>query len=565
MPDLIIQAPRQGIAPSPHLGFGDVRNLDIFSVPGVVKINNLTTKLSGTTITGSPKWIIRDPLRPSDVWVLDDDDNVYKGTSAGTYWKQITGHTAGSGYGEGIAIWNDYLFKADAALLDIYGPLSGTTGTGTISSSGTAVTGVGTSFDTELVVGDSIWIGTNTNATLIRFVTVITDATHMTINAAPATAYAGDAFKYAHWTKNWQVIDSETNNHPMFVSKNDGKLYGGAGKYIFSIEELTTFDPATAATYAFTKQALDLPSDYIITCLAEQGNNLMIGTNIGGSNGYFYKTADIFPWDRSSPSFGQPICLEENGVSAMITVNSILYILAGIEGKIFSSNGVQTSLIAQIPISVANIEGGNYIRFYPGSICVYKGRIFFGVGKDFTDVTIGGIGVWSLLPTSKGNILTFEHQISTGNSGLDGRVEVEALCPLRRDYLLIGWEDIGNTAQGIDAVSQTSRYTSYAAYFESPMYPVGTNLHPRPFQEIEFQLARPLRTNEGIKVDYRVNITDDFTNLGTYDYSTFGAILSKNFVLSRPVEKIPACEQIQLKIYLTGTTTSPELKNIILR
>jgi len=82
----------------------------------------------------------------------------------------------------------------------------------------------------------------------------------------------------ANWSNSWQAIDSDTLWHPMIVSKLDGLLYGGAGRYVFSIEELTTFVPGTGATFTYTQQALDLPSRYRIKCLDELGNNIMLGT-----------------------------------------------------------------------------------------------------------------------------------------------------------------------------------------------------------------------------------------------------------------------------------------------
>ena len=54
----------------------------------------------------------------------------------------------------------------------------------------------------------------------------------------------------ANWTNSWKAIDSDLLWHPMLVSKNDNKLYGGAGKYVFSLDEATApFVPATAASY----------------------------------------------------------------------------------------------------------------------------------------------------------------------------------------------------------------------------------------------------------------------------------------------------------------------------
>ncbi len=559
--DLIIKAPSEGIGASPLVGYGDVRNLDIHTQPGSVRINNLAVKQSGSIVIGSINWLIRNPLIVNEIWGVDGSDRIYK-SWLGSNVKILTGNT-GSGYGSGLAIWKDYLFVGSGTALDCFGPLSGKEITGTVSSSGTAITGSGTAFDTELAVDDWIMLQNATNATTMRKVTVITDATHLTLDAAPASTWSESTIVSFKWTKAFQTIDTSAK-HPLYISKLDDKLYGGAGRYIFSIDENSgqTFAPATAATFTFTSRCdVDLPSNYIITCFEELGNNLMIGTGIKTGITQ-YKIADIFPWDTTSSFFGQPISLNECGISAMITVNSILYIFAGTEGKIFSCNGTQTFQIAQIPIGIANTEQGYALFFYPGSVANYKGRIFFGVGNE-TGALTGGIGIWSLLPGIK-NILTFEHTISTGNSGVSYKQTITALCPVRYYTLCLAWYDATPTAvYGIDRTDETIRCVSYAAYFESPLYSVGTPLNKRKFTNACFQLAKELATDQAIRISYRVNLTDSFTVLGTYTYAILGAVNSHSF----PAE-IPECEFLQIKVELTtasSSATSPEFIKIILQ
>ena len=117
---------------------------------------------------------------------------------------------------------------------------------------------------------------------------------------------------------------------------------------------------------------------------------------------------------------------------------------------------------------------------------------------------------------------------------------------------------------GLDLTNTSAYSTTYTGYFDSPLYVVGTNLQSRKFTELEFRFARPLRANEGIKFEYRTDLSLTFTTIGTYDYTTWGAIVSKNIITELPTD-IKSCEQVQFRISLTGTTTSPQLKSIILR
>src|SRR5262245_28280329 len=68
------------------------------------------------------------------------------------------------------------------------------TGTGTLSNTAgsTSVVGTGTSFTTQLKVGDFITIGTTTDQ-----IVSITDSTHLTVRDAIATAHTNSAFTFS--------------------------------------------------------------------------------------------------------------------------------------------------------------------------------------------------------------------------------------------------------------------------------------------------------------------------------------------------------------------------------
>lgn len=495
---LIIRAPSTGIAQSPHVGFADVRNLDVFSFPGVAILNNLLAKKSGSTVTNRVNWMVKNPATPAEIYALDTAGVVYKSTDSGATWAVLSGNTTTSAHGNGLAIFKNYLFVARDALLDVCGD------------------------------------GTATGITA------------------------------ANWTNGWKSIDSDVLWHPMLISKNDNKLYGGAGKYVYSLDEVSgqTFAPGNSATYTFTSQALDLPPNYRIKCIEELGNNLVLGT-WQGTNVYDLRIADIFPWDRSASSFGQPITLNEFGTHALLNTGNSLIILAGLDGLVYTSDGVSASPIGQIPLSIADISGGKYIEFFPGAICNFRKRVYFGVSSGGSATTIAGMGVYSLTRTSKGNILIHEHTISTGSDG-DGEIlNIGSLLPITRDELLVSWRDA--SSYGIDKTTNTSYTTSYGGYFDAFLYRTGRSDQLHKFQELEINLVRPLRTNEGVRVAYRDDLTDSFTTLITWDFATYGAELSHTTSLNTPTYNIPASELLQIRVSLTGTTTSPEFSHITLR
>uniref|UniRef100_A0A6H1ZQT0 Uncharacterized protein n=1 Tax=viral metagenome TaxID=1070528 RepID=A0A6H1ZQT0_9ZZZZ len=483
--NLEIYAPSQGLAISPHRGYANLRNLDIFSVPGIAKLNNILSKKSSTTITAQIKWIVKNPASPANIYAIDSNGVVYNSTDSGATWVSLSDR---AGAGEGAVVWKDYLIVATTTGLDTYGPLSGT----------------------------------------------------------PA------------WSAAWQTIDTGAW-HPMLTSKLDGKVYGGAGRYVFTIEENSgqNFAPGTAATYTFTQQALDLPEDYKIKCLEELGNNLLCGT-WQGMNVYDVKEATIFPWDGTSTTYGQPIIIKEHGCHGLLTEGNIAYVLAGIEGIIYKTNGVSAWPVAQIPSSVCDISNTKYLEFYPGAFINYKGRPFFGVSSQ----NVAGMGVWSLMETSKGTILNHEHSISTLTDGGTNPLIIGALLGITRDTLLVGWRD--NVTYGIDKTNPASfAYgTDYSGYFESALYWVGGEITPRTFEQLEFFLAKELAATEGVKIDYRVNLTDSFTEIDTYTTTEMGTSQSSH----EDEAAIPSCQMVQIKVSLKGTsTTTPSFRLLTLK
>lgn len=123
---------------------------------------------------------------------------------------------------------------------------------------------------------------------------------------------------------------------------------------------------------------------------------------------------------------------------------------------------------------------------------------------------------------------------------------------------------------GIDLTTATAyNYgTDYSGYFETPLYIVGNYNNKRIFSEIEIQFAKELATGEGIQISYRVNLTDSFTTIKKKDgttltltYAVLGAITTHIVAAD-----IPACDMIQIRVALLGTTTTtPQLRQIILR
>ena len=242
--------------------------------------------------------------------------------------------------------------------------------------------------------------------------------------------------------------------------------------------------------------------------------------------------ADIFPWDRSSVSFDQPIIIKEYGIHAMLSDGNFVYVLAGISGNLYKSNGYDAVIIAQIPNYVCNLDN-NYLETYPGALIKHKERIMFGIGNVST---LDGMGVYSIEETAKGTILTCEHTISTGSTGSGGIVKVGALLSLTRNEMLVGWRDA--SSYGIDKTDLT---TYGSGYFETQLDATGTTLNKKQFSELEFFLAKLLQTGESVTVDYRNSLDGTWTTIGAYAFSDLGDRKSTRLNSSHiPLSRMPS-------------------------
>lgn len=556
--DLKTSNPSKGIAPSPIEGIAHIRGLDVTTNPGTARLNWNSNKQSASVVNGMPVWQKKDPVNnflAGNIWALDDIYNLYFSFDNGSTWNLILGN--GAGMGQGLEIWKNYLFVI-GTYIDILGPLGGTVGTGTVSDSGTALTGVGTDFGTTGVqAGDVIYIGT-AGSLQYRKVNSITNTTSLTLSSAFTGTISGATYGFMHWTVHWTSSPDITpvaglgETFRPTLKSIDGKLYYGNGKYVHSVtENAAPFVPATAGSYITVAKAITLADNYEIRAIRDLGQYLMLGTIYAQSN----LIADIFPYDRSSLTLGIPIRIAEAGVRAMITDGNRLYVMAGVTGKIFVTDTVSAQQIVQIPNYVCNLDGSKQFFIYPDGMMYQKGKLFFGLSTPGTTGAIGSCGVWSYNLTTKA--LQLENIISTGNDGTTQALSVSSLLANGPDYYLIGWKD--NVTYGIDKIDTTLRVPS--GYIESQFIKVGQALANRTIGQIEITVQKPLTTGTGVKVYYRKDLNSSWTLIATMDYATFQGTMSQNFSAA----SITNAVMLQIRAELdSATSISPELQSVLL-
>jgi hypothetical protein len=102
-----------------HFYFG--QNLNILNDPGQATIQPATAKESGTTITALPKWIVSGAPYDTNTYIYDAAGNIYKRTSGGVYSLL---RAVSNSVGQGMEVYNDYLYYTQNTQIGRYGPLS---------------------------------------------------------------------------------------------------------------------------------------------------------------------------------------------------------------------------------------------------------------------------------------------------------------------------------------------------------------------------------------------------------------------------------------------------------
>src|SRR3972149_537280 len=112
----ISESPKEG--PRGSFDYGD--RLDIRTDLSALGVQVKTTKDSSTTITDLPKWIEHDAV--NDKTYAYGDDGKFWEESAGS-WSALTAPTTAAG--QGMRIWNDYVYLRKTSVIARYGLLSG--------------------------------------------------------------------------------------------------------------------------------------------------------------------------------------------------------------------------------------------------------------------------------------------------------------------------------------------------------------------------------------------------------------------------------------------------------
>lgn len=135
-------------------------------------------------------------------------------------------------------------------------------------------------------------------------------------------------------------------------------LYIGDGYYVAVVD----------STHTFIADALDIPSMFTISVVADIRQNLLVGTIIGVNVGW----CKAYLWNRISPSWNNEYKVNEVGINCFIQGDNINLLSVGTSGQI-------SYLGSENILKYRKIKGVT-TGVNPYNSTVYKGRPLFAVG-----------------------------------------------------------------------------------------------------------------------------------------------------------------------------------------
>lgn len=497
-----------GISPNEKTGpansFKRLQHIDIHRDVSYATLFPALSKVSGTTVTGKVKWIVDGSPFDTNRYFYDHDGDLYRETSAGTWSLLRADATIGNGCaGQGLEVFDDYLYYTTSTTIGRYGPLSGTPafdddflsdgttnvdqsddGTGeadyvpptSIAETAAArqtftptadtlkaiiidVDVVGTGNWTLTVHdSDNVLVGSSTiaNGSMATGEVTFTFSTplrviigneyhfHVTSTVADGGVDTGDAtdLERAYFESIYGILVADTNWHPALFFKN--QLIIGNERYV------ATWDLAL-----YTPNKLTLGAGFTVRTITMVDEFVVIGCSRGDSIGDT-EEGRIYFWDGIQPTFNYYKDTPLGMVNALHNSKNRLMSILGQKGAIyFGAEPFQKLQDLQLLSSEATVE------VYPGAVTEWQGKTYIGYAGSTSsdDIEDTYLGVYELGSRTSGEqeALTHAQTISTGTEA-GTTLEVSAVAAFGND-LYVAWRDdssYGVDKASIDSDAQTS-------------------------------------------------------------------------------------------------------------
>jgi len=310
------------------------------------------------------------------------------------------------------------------------------------------------------------------------------------------------------------------------IMGKDGYMYFTNGNNLGRITNITySLGSVTVTSTSTMSSGFVLPKNTYGVTMTTLGDKLLIGTQ----KGYSYSARDQFGyagivvWDYVSANADNIIEINENGFNAMVSNKNQAYFSAGNDGNVYVTDGTNYQKIKRLPFN----RSGFYVAsswVYPNAMCInQRGNLLVGLSANYDANSPTTTGIWEIGLTQ--NFPTHLPFFSRdGNLGNVSNVRFGSVRVLDDNNLAFGVQS-GSTYE-LSKTSGTALNTGYTARWRTQAYLVADARNKKTFEQLEFLFSKPLIENQGIKISYRTNLEDDFTEINTWTYSTLGGVMS---------------------------------------
>lgn len=505
MKPILINAFNQGgVADSKYSGIKNSNarliGWDIHSEPGLLKVNQKMTKISGSTVTELCKVVV----------ACSNNIRYWFSATSGKIWQEkagvftlvltlgnLTGITAGvsalaaaeyQGYlywatqnfigriplatADGVSNWGSYADRYWAELnLDQTIGGTGNTYTAPVAISETATnrqtfvanktplesikmqTGAKGTGDWTMTVHDSsnniIATKTIVNGTMLTGINIFQPSAtsvltpgnsyhvHFTSTVADGTVVTSVAADLEGALLSIYTT-SDASYHPM--QEVNLVLYVGDKNLVHQVD-----------SGIFTQAALDIESQYRVSALGKMGTDLLVGTIIASS----VSKCEIFRWNTWSVSFTNSDTVYEPGINSFLQADNYIIINAGLAGNLYSYNGQSLEFYKKIP--------GTYTPTAQAIIYPYATDLFNGFLPIFGVSNVQGDpcnqGIWSLGRHSRNyptvlNLDFLTSNVDGNNYNILSGLVIGAIVVVGQD-IYMSWSY--NNTYGIDQLDYSNK------------------------------------------------------------------------------------------------------------
>lgn len=564
-----------------------IKNLNPFEDPTYLTMSRVPTKISGSTVVGLPTWAEDGSPYDTNRYFVDEGGNIYKETSL----EVVSNLRTVSGCaGEGLKVFDDFLYYALSKELGRYGKLSGTPafndaflsdgvmdldqsggGSGFVYATTTSVNEGATHRQTFTPDNDplkTVVINVSDTGDDPTWTVTVHDY-YDNLIGSKTIAYAdmstGDmSFIFSTPLRlvigneyHFHVTTSTTTGAPAVVTDVTTDLEGADFSTLFGVLIDATFHPMVSiedvlvignerylavwdqATYEPNKIALE--PGYEVRAMAKF-EEFVVAAAFKGGNMEEAEDCRLYFWDGivagEIVSYNYFTDVPVGVANSLYNFKGELIGVYGNTGKIYKGSDPFLGVVNQVP----KLARGKKVEVYPGAISDYNGRLLVGISAS-TDDTALEQGVYEyghqsdLLPEA----FNFPYLISTGTT--TGTTLKIGLVKRIGTDIYIGWRD--GAGYGLDKIS-VGDGASASGTWESLIYDGG---NPEEYflpinLIIQFE---PLTTGQSVTPKYKLDRAASWTTGDTED--TVGATSVELPIFNR-------CKEMQWGINLVSSSNT---------